>query len=102
MATNAPCAARNFVRHRAVLHQGQAIGAVDVRARRRVIEALASLAVTVAAIVAEGGAIEAAYVDARDTATIDALVDGAVARHGKIDIGINATGWERLFAALTN
>jgi NAD(P)-dependent dehydrogenase (short-subunit alcohol dehydrogenase family) len=52
-----------------------------------------ALAKTVTAIADQtGGTIAAAYVDVRDTPTVDALVDGAVARHGKIDIMVNNAG----------
>ncbi|MBM3678347.1 MAG: SDR family oxidoreductase [Actinobacteria bacterium] len=52
-----------------------------------------ALAETVAAIAKEtGGTIEGAFVDVRDSPTIDALVDGAVSRHGKIDIMVCNAG----------
>jgi NAD(P)-dependent dehydrogenase (short-subunit alcohol dehydrogenase family) len=52
-----------------------------------------ALATTVAAIAAQtGGTIEAAFVDVRDSAAIDVLVDGAVARHGKLEIMVNNAG----------
>jgi 3-oxoacyl-[acyl-carrier protein] reductase len=47
---------------------------------------------TVAEISAAGGTSEMASVDVTDTAAVDALVNGVVARHGRIDIFVNNAG----------
>ena len=46
-------------------------------------------------IATAGGKAEAAAVDVSDTATIDALVRGTLARHGRIDILVNNAGITR-------
>jgi len=50
---------------------------------------------TVAAIQQVGGRAELASVDVTDTASIDALVSGALERHGRIDILVNNAGIAR-------
>src|SRR5688572_22717939 len=50
---------------------------------------------TVQAIAAAGGNAEAASLDVTDSAAVDALVTGAVARHGRIDILVNNAGIAR-------
>jgi 3-oxoacyl-[acyl-carrier protein] reductase len=52
-------------------------------------------AATVAEITAAGGKAEAAAADVSDTAAVDALVGGTVARHGRIDILVNNAGITR-------
>jgi 3-oxoacyl-[acyl-carrier protein] reductase len=52
-------------------------------------------AATVDAITASGGKAELASVDVGDTAAIDALVTGSLARHGRIDILVNNAGIAR-------
>ncbi len=52
-------------------------------------------AATVAEITAAGGKADAATVDVGDTAAIDALVAGTLARHGRIDILVNNAGITR-------
>jgi 3-oxoacyl-[acyl-carrier protein] reductase len=47
---------------------------------------------TAGEITAAGGKAEAAAVDVSDTATIEALVTGTLARHGRIDILVNNAG----------
>jgi len=47
---------------------------------------------TAGEITAAGGKAEAAAVDVSDTATIEALVSGTLARHGRIDILVNNAG----------
>jgi 3-oxoacyl-[acyl-carrier protein] reductase len=47
---------------------------------------------TVAEIAAAGGKAEVAAVDVSDSATIEALVSGTLARHGRIDILVNNAG----------
>jgi 3-oxoacyl-[acyl-carrier protein] reductase len=50
---------------------------------------------TVSAIGAAGGRAEAASVDVTDGAAVDALVSGALERHGRIDILVNNAGITR-------
>jgi 3-oxoacyl-[acyl-carrier protein] reductase len=50
---------------------------------------------TVADILAAGGRAEAASLDVTDTAAVDAVVGGALARHGRIDILVNNAGIAR-------
>ena len=50
---------------------------------------------TVSAIGAAGGRAEAASVDVTDSAAVDALVSGALERHGRIDILVNNAGIAR-------
>src|SRR5688500_7662615 len=50
---------------------------------------------SVAAIVAAGGRAEAASVDITDPAGVEAIVGGALARHGKLDILVNNAGIAR-------
>jgi 3-oxoacyl-[acyl-carrier protein] reductase len=50
---------------------------------------------TVAGIAAAGGRAEAATVDVIDSGSVEALVAGALARHGRIDILINNAGITR-------
>jgi 3-oxoacyl-[acyl-carrier protein] reductase len=50
---------------------------------------------TAAAIGAAGGRAEAASLDVTDTAAVDALVAGAIERHGRIDILVNNAGIAR-------
>ena len=50
---------------------------------------------TVAAIQGAGGRAEVAGVDVTDTASVDALVGGALERHGRIDILVNNAGIAR-------
>jgi len=47
---------------------------------------------TAAEIAAAGGKAEAASADVTDTAAVEALVDGVLARHGRIDILVNNAG----------
>ncbi len=47
---------------------------------------------TVAAITAAGGKGEAQRLDVRDSAAVTALVDGVVAKHGRIDYIFNNDG----------
>src|SRR5687768_11267049 len=49
-------------------------------------------AATVSEIAAAGGKAEVASVDVTDPATVDALVTGALERHGRIDILVNNAG----------
>jgi 3-oxoacyl-[acyl-carrier protein] reductase len=49
-------------------------------------------AATASAIVASGGRAEAAAVDVTDTAAVEALVSGALERHGRIDLLVNNAG----------
>src|SRR5262245_21561293 len=62
-------------------------GAVVVAAARGT-----NAADTVAEITAAGGKAEVASVDVTDTATVDALVNGTLARHSRIDILVNNAG----------
>src|SRR5205823_8977257 len=57
-------------------------------------------AAAVSAIHAAGGAAEAAVTDLRDEAQVERLIDGAVARHGRLDALVNnaAVGYIRLVA----
>src|SRR5207302_1583504 len=59
------------------------------------------LAGAVAAIRAVGGEAEAAVTDLRDEAQVERLIDGAVARHGRLDALVNnaAVGHIRPVAA---
>jgi len=50
---------------------------------------------TVATIRAAGGRAEAASIDVTDAATIEAMVDGVLARHGRIDVLVNNAGITR-------
>ena len=50
---------------------------------------------TVGAIAAAGGRAEAASLDVTDSAAVDALVRGALERHGRIDILVNNAGIAR-------
>ena len=50
---------------------------------------------TVAEITAAGGKAEVASVDVSDAAAVDALVAGALERHGRIDILVNNAGITR-------
>jgi 3-oxoacyl-[acyl-carrier protein] reductase len=50
---------------------------------------------TVAAIVAAGRQAEAASLDVTDPATVESVVSGAIARHGRIDILVNNAGIAR-------
>ena len=50
---------------------------------------------TVAAIMAAGHRAERATVDVTDSASIDALISGAIAAHGRIDILVNNAGITR-------
>ena len=50
---------------------------------------------TVAAIAARGGKAEAASLDVTDPATVEAVVSGALAKHGRIDILVNNAGIAR-------
>ncbi len=50
---------------------------------------------TVAEIVAKGGKAEAASVDVTDPATVEVVVNGALARHGRVDILVNNAGIAR-------
>jgi 3-oxoacyl-[acyl-carrier protein] reductase len=50
---------------------------------------------TVSAIGAAGGRAEAASLDVTDSAAVDALVSGALERHGRIDILVNNAGITR-------
>ncbi len=70
---------------RAVAEQLAAAGVRVVLAARRA----GRLAEAVAAIRAAGGAAEAAVTDLRDEAQVERLIDGAVARHGRLDALVN-------------
>jgi 3-oxoacyl-[acyl-carrier protein] reductase len=50
---------------------------------------------SVADIVAAGGKAEAASLDVADSATVESVVSGALARHGRIDILVNNAGIAR-------
>ena len=50
---------------------------------------------TVAAIVATGGRAESVNVDVTDPATVEVVVSGALARHGRLDILVNNAGIAR-------
>jgi NAD(P)-dependent dehydrogenase (short-subunit alcohol dehydrogenase family) len=50
------------------------------------------LAETVALIEAQGGAGEAVAMDIRDEAAVDSLFDGALKRHGRLDLLVNNAG----------
>ena len=70
---------------RAVAEQLAAAGVRVVLAARRAER----LAEAVAAIRAAGGEAEAAVTDLRDEAQVERLIDGAVARHGRLDALVN-------------
>src|SRR5207245_9653719 len=70
---------------RAVAEQLAAAGVRVVLAARRAER----LAEAVAAIRAVGGEAEAAVTDLRDEAQVERLIDGAVARHGRLDALVN-------------
>src|SRR5438067_5959731 len=70
---------------RAVAEQLAATGVRVVLAARRAER----LAEAVAAIRAAGGEAEAAVTDLRDEAQVERLIDGAVARHGRLDALVN-------------
>src|SRR3954471_21657481 len=72
---------------RAIAQKLAAQGATVVAAARG-----DNAAATVDAIGAAGGEAEAASVDVADPAAIEALVSGALARHGRIDILVNNAG----------
>ena len=55
-------------------------------------------AATVDAIRAAGGQAEAAPVDVTDSAAVDALVSGVLARHGRVDILVNNAGIARVIS----
>ncbi len=78
---------------RAVAEQLAAAGVRVVLAARRAER----LAEAVAAIRAAGGEAEAAVTDLRDEAQVERLIDGAVARHGRLDALVNnaAVGYIR-------
>src|SRR5207244_8610861 len=72
---------------RAVAHELAAAGVRVVLAARRA----GRLAEAVAAIRAAGGRAEAVVTDLRDEAAVERLVEGAVARHRRLDaLGNNA------------
>ena len=52
-------------------------------------------AATAGAIAQAGGSAEAASLEVTDTASVDALVAGAISRHGRIDILVNNAGIAR-------
>jgi len=69
--------------------------ATQLAARGAVVVAAArgdNAAGTVAEIAATGGRAEVASVDVTDTAAVDALVSGALERHGRVDILVNNAG----------
>ena len=70
---------------RAVAHELAAAGVRVVLAARRA----GRLAEAVAAIRAAGGGAEAVVTDLRDEAAVERLVEGAVARHGRLDALVN-------------
>jgi 3-oxoacyl-[acyl-carrier protein] reductase len=72
---------------RAIATKLAAQGATVVAAARE-----QNAAATVEGITAAGGKAEVASVDVGDAAAIDALVAGALARHGRIDILVNNAG----------
>jgi 3-oxoacyl-[acyl-carrier protein] reductase len=47
---------------------------------------------TVAAISAAGGSAEVAALDVTDTASVEGLIEGVLARHGRIDVLVNNAG----------
>lgn len=65
-------------------------GAVVVAAARR-----ANASSVAAEIVAAGGRAEAASLDVADPSAVEAVVSGAIARHGRIDILVNNAGIAR-------
>src|SRR5918999_3041579 len=72
--------------------------AVSLAARGAAVIAAArgeNAADTVREIVATGGKAEVASVDVTDTVAVDAMVSGAVERHGRIDILVNNAGIAR-------
>ncbi|MEO6237600.1 MAG: 3-oxoacyl-ACP reductase FabG [Vicinamibacterales bacterium] len=75
---------------RAIASMLAAQGATVVAAARE-----QNAAATVEAIAASGGKAEVASVDVSDSGAIDALVAGALARHGRIDILVNNAGIAR-------
>ena len=70
---------------RAVAHQLAAAGMLVVLAARRAER----LAEAVAAIRAAGGEAQAVVADLRNEAEVERLIDGAVARHGRLDALVN-------------
>ena len=72
---------------RAIAGRLAAQGATVIAAARE-----QNAAATVDEITAAGGTAEVASVDVGDAAAIDALVAGALARHGRIDILVNNAG----------
>ena len=75
---------------RAIAGRLAAQGATVIAAARE-----QNAAATVDEITAAGGTAEVASVDVGDAAAIDALVAGALARHGRIDILVNNAGITR-------
>jgi 3-oxoacyl-[acyl-carrier protein] reductase len=72
--------------------------AVTLAARGATVIAAArgdNAAGTVAEIAAAGGTAEAASVDVTDAAAVEAMVSGALERHGRIDILVNNAGIAR-------
>jgi len=78
---------------RAVAHELAAAGMRVVLAARRA----GRLDEAVAAIHAAGGSAEAVATDLRDEAQVERLIDGAAARHGRLDVLVNnaAVGYIR-------
>jgi 3-oxoacyl-[acyl-carrier protein] reductase len=73
---------------------GRAIAVRLARQGARVVAAAraANAADTVAAIAASGGQAEQATVDVTDAASVEALIGGVLAAHGRIDILVNNAG----------